>query len=127
MSTSEKIRTLSAWIDNSYPEEMIGTELHARRRIDKLMEEVGEVGQALGGWSGENPRKGITHTRDDVLDELLDVAITALGAYSALTRHEGDVLYALDLKLDFVLDRAGLVPEPIVDAELFREAGGSGS
>jgi len=40
MSASEKIRTLSAWIDNSYPEDMIGTELHARRRIDKLMEEV---------------------------------------------------------------------------------------
>lgn len=103
-----KIAALSAWIDLSYPPEMIGTELHVRRRVDKLMEETGEVGQALGGWFGENPRKGVTHGLDDVLGELLDVAITALGAYESLTLNTGASGPALNTKIDKVLTRVGI-------------------
>lgn len=103
-----KIADLSEWIDNSYPESMIGGELHVRRRVDKLMEECGEVGQAVGGYYGENPRKGVTHKREDILKELLDVATTALGAYESMTGNSGASIEALDAKLDFVLDRAGI-------------------
>lgn len=103
-----KIAELSEWIDGSYPESLIGTELHVRRRVDKLMEESGEVGQAVGGWFGENPRKGVTHTRADVLAELLDVAVTALGAYESLTGNAGSSIPALDAKLNMILERAGL-------------------
>lgn len=101
-----KLADLSEWIDGSYPEEMIGTELHVRRRTGKIMEESGEVGEAVGGWFGENPRKGITHTRADVLGELLDVAVTALGAYESLTGNTGCSVPALDAKLDMILERA---------------------
>ncbi|RPE44435.1 hypothetical protein EDD90_7679 [Streptomyces sp. Ag109_O5-1] len=54
-------------------------------RILKLSEEVGEVAQAVIGATGQNPRKGVTHTWEDVQGELCDVAITALVALRTLT------------------------------------------
>jgi len=90
---------LSDWIDGSYPVEILGTELHVRRRVDKLTEEVGEVVRALGGVFGENPRKGVTHTVDDLLGELLDVAIAALGAHVSISGGGGSTSAALLAKL----------------------------
>jgi NTP pyrophosphatase (non-canonical NTP hydrolase) len=87
-------------------------ELVLRRRIDKLMEEVGETGQALGGYTGENPRKGVTHTADDVKSELLDVAVTALGAWEHMDGNRGRAGLALAVKLDDLLDRVKLGAEP---------------
>jgi NTP pyrophosphatase (non-canonical NTP hydrolase) len=49
-------------------------------RVLKIAEEFGEAVQAWIGVTGQNPRKGITHTRRQVADELGDVAITALVA-----------------------------------------------
>ncbi|MFJ8105593.1 MazG-like family protein [Streptomyces sp. NPDC096132] len=54
-------------------------------RILKLSEEVGEVAQAVIGATGQNPRKGTTHTWEDVQGELCDVVITALVALRTLT------------------------------------------
>ncbi|MEW2621993.1 MazG-like family protein [Streptomyces sp. NPDC048106] len=54
-------------------------------RILKLSEEAGEVAEAVIGATGQNPRKGVTHTWDDVQAELCDVAITALVALRTLT------------------------------------------
>lgn len=54
-------------------------------RIMKLTEEAGEVTQAVSGTLGQNPRKGITHTWDDVQAELCDVMFTAMVALTTLT------------------------------------------
>ncbi|SRR5712691_2517493 len=54
-------------------------------RLLKLTEEVGEAAEALIGVRGLNGRKGACHTRDDLLDELADVIITAAVAMSAVT------------------------------------------
>ncbi|MEU1042898.1 MazG-like family protein [Streptomyces sp. NPDC005907] len=54
-------------------------------RMLKLTEEVGEVAQAVIGAAGHNPRKGTSHSWDDVRAELCDVAITALVALRTLT------------------------------------------
>ncbi|MGW3357293.1 MazG-like family protein [Streptomyces bungoensis] len=54
-------------------------------RILKLSEEVGEVSEAVIGATGQNPRKGVTHSWEDVQAELCDVAITALVALRTLT------------------------------------------
>lgn len=105
---SAKIARLSEWIDNSPGYENLGAELHARRRVDKLMEEVGEVGQALGGWYAENPRKGRTHNGDDVLAELMDVIVTAAGAWESLTGNNGRVIERLDAHMSKLLERVGL-------------------
>ncbi|WP_416978761.1 MazG-like family protein [Streptomyces sp. T028] len=54
-------------------------------RMLKLSEEVGEVAQAVIGAMGQNPRKGNSHTWEDVQGELCDVVITALVALRTLT------------------------------------------
>jgi hypothetical protein len=46
-------------------------------RILKLTEEVGEVAEAFIGMRGLNSRKGVCRSREDLLDELADVVITA--------------------------------------------------
>jgi NTP pyrophosphatase (non-canonical NTP hydrolase) len=55
-------------------------------RVMKLSEEVGEVVSAYIGMTGQNPRKGITHTQADLCLELADVAITAMCAIAHFTR-----------------------------------------
>lgn len=44
----------------------------------KAAEESGELAQAVIGVTGQNPRKGHSHTWDDVLAEAVDVCVTAL-------------------------------------------------
>jgi NTP pyrophosphatase (non-canonical NTP hydrolase) len=110
-ATAASLRRLSAWIDGSYDPGMV-KELVLRRRVGKLMEEVGEVGTALGGVTGENPRKGVTHTESQLMDELLDVAITALGAWEHMDGNQGRSVHALSVALDRILNRAGLGAEP---------------
>ncbi|MFA3874177.1 MazG-like family protein [Streptomyces sp. MMCC 100] len=60
-------------------------------RMLKLSEEVGEVAEAVIGATGQNPRKGVTHTWDDVEAELCDVVITALVALRTLTPEAREV------------------------------------
>ncbi len=57
----------------------------------KLSEEVGEVSEAVIGATGQNPRKGVTHTWEDVQAELCDVVITALVALRTLTPEAREV------------------------------------
>lgn len=61
-------------------------------RILKLSEEVGEAAQAYIGFMGQNPRKGNTHTREDVAHELCDVIITAAVALYNFTDSPKELL-----------------------------------
>ena len=54
-------------------------------RLLKLTEEIGEVADAFLGVRGLNRRKGICRTRQDLLDELSDVIITAAVAMTGIT------------------------------------------
>ncbi|HEY1704072.1 MAG TPA: MazG-like family protein [Trebonia sp.] len=63
-------------------------------RIMKLTEEAGEVTQAVIGVMGQNPRKGITHTWDDVHAELCDVIFTAMVALATLAPDAPEVFDA---------------------------------
>ncbi|MEG8275818.1 MazG-like family protein [Streptomyces sp. AHA2] len=85
------IETLSEWLDHHRPVE--GRE-GLLLRILKLSEEVGEVSEAVIGATGQNPRKGVTHTWDDVQAELCDVVITALMALRTLTPGAREVFAA---------------------------------
>ncbi|MBJ3811236.1 MazG-like family protein [Streptomyces flavofungini] len=76
-------------------------------RMLKLSEEVGEVAQAVVGATGQNPRKGTTHTWDDVESELCDVVITALVALRTLTPTPE---HALDARLRAVAARSTSSP-----------------
>lgn len=72
---------LAAWLDRINGRSHDETTM----RLFKVVEEAGEVAAAWGGVTGQNPRKGITHTLDDVADELCDVAVTALVALYSVT------------------------------------------
>ncbi|PAZ10307.1 hypothetical protein CLM62_41235 [Streptomyces sp. SA15] len=73
---------LWAWLEANRP---VGGREGVLLRMLKLSEEVGEVAQAVIGATGQNPRKGVTHTWEDVQGELCDVVITALVALRTLT------------------------------------------
>ncbi|MEV6502377.1 MazG-like family protein [Streptomyces prunicolor] len=82
------IDDLWTWVDDNRPLTGEGGENGGAGlllRMLKLSEEVGEVAQAVIGATGQNPRKGVTHTWDDVQAELCDVVITALVALRTLT------------------------------------------
>ncbi|ROO88408.1 hypothetical protein EDD29_6077 [Actinocorallia herbida] len=89
------VRRFAAHLD-----QVNGTGDHERAmRLVKLTEEIGEVSQAYIGLVGQNPRKGRTHTREDVAAELCDVVITAM---VALCSFSDDPARALQDKIEKV-------------------------
>ena len=78
-------------------------------RILKLTEEVGEVAETFIGMRGLNSRKGICRSREDLLDELADVIITAAVAMSGVADGSADEAAAhLERRLEVVTARAGV-------------------
>ncbi|MGW0763787.1 hypothetical protein ACWD1Y_46320 [Streptomyces sp. NPDC002814] len=72
-----------------------GTDAHeTAMRLLKVSEEAGEAAAAYIGMTGQNPRKGITHTPADVANELVDVIIAAAVALHAFTTAPPAVLDA---------------------------------
>jgi NTP pyrophosphatase (non-canonical NTP hydrolase) len=70
------VANITAWLDESNPKDQHEDSM----RVLKLLEESGEAAAAYIGMVGQNPRKGVTHTKDDLMNELADVALTALCA-----------------------------------------------
>jgi NTP pyrophosphatase (non-canonical NTP hydrolase) len=71
-------------------------------RVLKIGEEFGEVAEALHGVNGTNPRKGKSHTMEDVVKELVDVAVTTLIALETITP---DARRVFETRLQFLMDR----------------------
>ncbi|MGX2994435.1 MazG-like family protein [Streptomyces sp. JNUCC 64] len=91
---------LKDWLDakdNATPEQ-------ARLlRLLKVQEEVGEVARAAMGAANANPRKGRTHTWEDVRDELCDVMLSSMVALLTLTP---DAAKVFQQRLDAVVKRS---------------------
>jgi NTP pyrophosphatase (non-canonical NTP hydrolase) len=83
----EAVETVNAWLDASNP---AGPHEDAMRLI-KLQEEIGEVARAYIGMTGQNPRKGVTHDLNNLLDELGDVVVTALCAMRHFIGNDGEL------------------------------------
>ncbi|GAA2275641.1 hypothetical protein GCM10010145_38270 [Streptomyces ruber] len=91
----ESVARLRSWLDAGHPaSSRDDTQSALLLRVLKLSEEVGEVAQAVIGATGQNPRKGTTHSWDDVGSELCDVVITALVALHTLTPDAREVFTA---------------------------------
>jgi len=103
---TERLSALSEWIDAANGHRNF--EAIQWGRLSKIGEEFGEVIAAFIGATGQNPRKGFTHSMADVRKELLDVAVTALGAYEHLSGNEGVSIAALYAHVDRLCARAGL-------------------
>lgn len=79
--TVDHLATLVEQIVNMLDASSVDTrdpDLRTAMRALKLSEETGELAAAIIGVMGQNPRKGVTHTTDDVVCEAFDVALTAL-------------------------------------------------
>lgn len=103
---SSGIARLSEWIDAANQSK--DPEAATWARLAKISEEAGEVVAAFIGYTGQNPRKGVTHSRADVEEELLDVAITALAALEHIRGHDRASMSLVADKLQRTLGRAGL-------------------
>ncbi|AIJ16165.1 MazG-like family protein [Streptomyces lividans] len=82
------VDALWKWLEADQP---VGGREGLLLRMLKLSEEVGEVAEAVIGATGQNPRKGVTHTWDDVEAELCDVVIRAMVALRTLTPEAREV------------------------------------
>ncbi|MFH8257740.1 MazG-like family protein [Streptomyces roseolus] len=110
-TTNALIHKVSAWIDQAPCNAGRNPEALLWGRVTKVGEEAGEVIAALVGATGQNPRKGQTHTLADVERELLDTAMTALAAVAHLHARDpepADVLALLDDHVLTVARRAHL-------------------
>ncbi|MFJ8307891.1 MULTISPECIES: MazG-like family protein [unclassified Streptomyces] len=76
------VAALHAWLTERSP---VPPEQQTLLRMLKLSEEVGEVAEAVIGATGQNPRKGVSHSWQDVQSELCDVIVTAMVALTTLT------------------------------------------
>jgi NTP pyrophosphatase (non-canonical NTP hydrolase) len=100
---------LDAWIDGGtspmYQENPLASHWG---RVAKVTEEAGEAVEALIGMTGQNPRKGFTHSTSDLLNELADVAITALAAIQHFTKDESATQATVEHRMTRLVERAGL-------------------
>jgi NTP pyrophosphatase (non-canonical NTP hydrolase) len=90
----------SAWLD-TVPG--VAAETRVLSQILKVTEEAGEVAEAVIGATGQNPRKGFSHSWDDVAVELCDVVISAL---VALNRVAPDARRVFAERVEFVYQRS---------------------
>lgn len=77
-------------------------------RVLKITEEAGEAASAYIGMVGQNPRKGVTHTLDDLLSELSDVVITALCAMQHFTQDAAVTRASLARKAESIISRSNI-------------------
>lgn len=107
-STVDKLIELSRWVDDAPENAHRNPEALTWHRTAKVAEESGEVIEAMIGYTGGNPRKGHSKVALHVIEELLDVAVAALGAVEHLREHDGRSMVLLAEKIHRVHARAGL-------------------
>lgn len=109
MSIGADISIIDQWIDNGTSQEFKDNETLALfGRVSKVGEEFGEVMQALIGATGQNPRKGYSHTIDDITSELADVVLTALCAIQHITKDHVATMAIVENRIRAVMKRANL-------------------
>jgi NTP pyrophosphatase (non-canonical NTP hydrolase) len=82
-------------------------------RITKVCEEAGEVWKALSKLTGENPRKGVCGTEDELLDELGDTLSAAACAIQHITKDETRTAAVIVAALEKAHRRAGEFAEGV--------------
>jgi phosphoribosyl-ATP pyrophosphohydrolase len=95
------VRAVANWLDEHNGADR--AELTAR--ILKVSEEAGEVAAAWIGVIGQNPRKGVTHTRADVAAELADVVFTSLVPMDSIGHDPATVMDRCAAKVAARVDR----------------------
>ncbi len=110
-TAASNLALLSRWIDDHPANAARDPEARLWGRVAKVSEEAGEAIAALITYTGQNPRKPAVDDVGPLIGELLDVAVTALGAVEHVARTHGvevDPLGLLEDKLANLVERAGL-------------------
>jgi hypothetical protein len=101
------ISAITRWIDSANGDVAEDDAM----RVMKIGEEYGEAVAAYIGMTGQNPRKGKTHTQADLCKELADIAITALCAIAHFTNNNPAVTQAfLASKITEIITRSNIPP-----------------
>jgi NTP pyrophosphatase (non-canonical NTP hydrolase) len=98
------VADITAWLDTCNPSGPHEDSM----RVLKLVEESGEAAAAYIGMVGQNPRKGVTHSLDDLLGELADVALTALCAMQHFTQDKQATRSVLAAKVQRIIARSNI-------------------
>jgi NTP pyrophosphatase (non-canonical NTP hydrolase) len=98
--TWKTVEQLVTWLDT---ESTTSPEVNRLLRVLKISEEAGEVAEAVQGVAGHNPRKGRSHTWEDVEAELCDVILTAMVALRSITP---DAAKVFEKRLAYVAGRS---------------------
>ncbi|MGR4879476.1 MazG-like family protein [Streptomyces sp. LARHCF249] len=101
------ITALAARFDASDAAQGLEPEESHLLQVLKIGEEFGEAAQAVIGAKGTNPRKGRSHTWEDVHDEICDVVITGMVALARM-RPDAAAYFAGQL----ALKAAAFLPAP---------------
>ena len=106
--SDEVIRCADLWLDGAvsdmYKDQPLAQDW---ARTAKVAEEVGEAIAALIGWSGQNPRKGVTHELKELLGELADCMVTGVLAIQHFTKDSESTLEIVQASFDKL---AGRIP-----------------
>lgn len=85
------VQLVDQYLDDNVSNQYRGEPLaQSAMRVGKIAEELGEAMSAFIGLTGQNPRKGYTHSTADLLDELADIALTALLAIQHFTKNTSE-------------------------------------
>lgn len=103
---ADAVAFIDDWLDAGVPENYSALAQHWAR-VAKCSEEVGEAIECLIAWTGQNPRKGPPdpHMYGPMLDELADVALTAIIAIQHFVKDTDETGTILSSRLIRLRDR----------------------
>jgi phosphoribosyl-ATP pyrophosphohydrolase len=106
---SDQVERLDVWLDVNVSKQYLEQPLAQDwARIAKIGEEYGEAVQAFIGCTGQNPRKGFTNSRVDVINELADTLFTALLAIQHMTKDVDTTYKMIETRWVYRMLKAGL-------------------
>jgi hypothetical protein len=83
------VRELDEWLDaDTHPDYRAQPLAQDLARVAKAAEEAGEAISAFIGWTGQNPRKGVSDTRSHMLEEMVDGMLTFILGIQHFTKND---------------------------------------